>query len=187
MSAPIPHEDLVQEVLRESWELFKNDFVLYLLAGLLLIVVSIVSFGLLSGPLTVGFISLIEKRRRGETGGPTDVFDGFDKLGASLVASILIGVGVFLGLLVLVLPGVLFGFAMAFAFQAIAIENETATGAMSRSFDIVRENLALSIVFVVIVIILSSIGSLVVFGAIVTMPFSMILMTLAFRRLSAAT
>lgn len=184
MAAPIPDEDLVSQLFGEAWELYKDDFVLYVVASLLLVVVTIVSLGLLSGPLTVGFILLIEKRRRGEPAGPTDIFDGFSQLGASLIAAILIAVGVFIGLLLFVLPGLVFGFAMAFAFQAIAIEDESAIGAMSRSYEVVRDNLAISIVFVVIVLALSSLGGLVVFGNLLTMPFCMILMTLAYHRLS---
>jgi len=185
MAAPIPDEDLVSQVLSESWDLFKNDFVLYVVASLLLVAVTIVSLGLFSGPMTVGFIRLVERRRRGDEAGPTDIFDGFSQLGASLIAAILIGVGVFIGLLLLVVPGLVFGFAMAFAFQAIAIEGETATGAMSRSYEVVRNNIALSIVFVVILLVLSSLGGLVVFGNLLTMPFCMIMMTLAYHRLSS--
>lgn len=184
MSEPIQHEDVVQDTLMEAWDLFKNDFVLYVLAGLLTIVVTIVSLGLLSGPMTVGFIKLVEKRRRGEEASATDVFDGFSQFGDSLIASILIGIGVFIGIFLFVLPGLLFGLVMAFTFPAIAIDNETATGGMAKSFFIIRENLALSAVFLVIVLVLSGIGSAVVFGTLLTMPFSLILITLAYHRLS---
>lgn len=184
MSEPIQHEDVVQDTLMEAWDLFKNDFVLYVLAGLLTIVVTIVSLGLLSGPMTVGFIKLVEKCRRGEEASATDVFDGFSQFGDSLIASILIGIGVFIGIFLFVLPGLLFGLATAFTFPAIAIDNETATGGMAKSFFIIKENLALSAVFLVIVLVLSGIGSAVVFGTLLTMPFSLILITLAYHRLS---
>jgi membrane-anchored glycerophosphoryl diester phosphodiesterase (GDPDase) len=183
MSEPIQNEDVVQDTLSEAWDLFKNDFVLYVLAGLLMIVVSIVSLGLLSGPMTVGFIKLVEKRRAGEQAVATDVFDGFSRFGDSLIASFLIGLGVFIGVLLLVLPGILFGLAMAFTFPAIAIDNQTATGGMRQSLSIIQDNLALSAVFLVIVLVLSGIGSAVVFGTLLTMPFSLVLITLAYHRL----
>jgi uncharacterized membrane protein len=187
MSESIQDEDVVQDTLAEAWSLFTDDFVLYLVADLLLVVASIASFGLLTGPLTVGFIKLVEKRRRGEEASPTDVFDGFSQFGASFIASILIGIGVFIGILLLVLPGLLFGAAMAFTFQAIAIEDETATGAMARSFSIIQGNFALSVVFLVIVLVLSGIGGAFIFGTLLTLPFSLVLMTLAYHRLSAST
>jgi len=183
MTDPIQLEDVVQDTLTEAWDLFMNDFVLYVVAGLLTIATSIVSLGLLSGPLTVGFIKLVEKRRRGEECSATDVFDGFSQFGASLIASILIGIGVFIGIFLFVLPGLLFGLAMAFTFPAIAIDNESATGGMARSLAIINENLALSSVFLVIVLVLSGIGGAVIFGTLLTLPFSLVLMTLAYHRL----
>ncbi len=183
MTESARQEDVVQNSLGEAWNLFTNDFVLYVLAGLLMIIVSVVTLGVLSGPMTVGFIKLVEKRRRGEEAGPTDVFDGFSQFGASLIASILIGFGVFIGLLLLVLPGLLFALAMAFAFHAIAIDNEDALGAMSRSWAVIKGNFALAAIFLVIVLVLSGIGGAVVFGTLLTMPFSLVLMTVAYHAL----
>jgi hypothetical protein len=184
MTAPIRKEDVVRETLAEAWDLFQNDFVLYILAGLLTIVVSVVSLGLLSGVVSVGFVELVEKRRRGEEGYPTDVFDGFSHLGECLVASVLIGVGILIGLFLFVLPGLLFGLAMLFTYPAIAIDNETATGAMARSLSIITENFALAAMFLVIVVVLSSLGGAVVFGALLVLPFNLVLLTLAYHRLN---
>jgi hypothetical protein len=183
MTEPIQAEDVVRDTLSEAWDLFQNDFVLYVLAGLVTIATSIVSLGLLSGPVTVGFIKLVEKRRRGEEGNPTDVFDGFSQFGDSFIASLLIGVGVAIGILLFVLPGLLFGLSMVFTFPAIAIDNETATGGMAKSFSIITENLALSAVFLVILLVLSGIGGAVFFGTLLTLPFGLVLITLAYHRL----
>ena len=178
-------EDVVQRTLSESWDLFTRDFVLWILAGLILVVVSIFSLGILSGPMTVGFVQLVEKRRRDEPGSATDVFEGFSHFGASLIAFILISVGVFVGSLLLVLPGLLFALAMAFTFHAIAIDGDDALGAMGKSFRVIKDSPALSAVFLVIVLVLSGIGGAVVFGTLLTMPFTLVLMTLAYHHLSA--
>ena len=187
MTEPIRQEDVVQETLAEAWSLFTNDFVLYVVAGLLMIVVSIVTLGVLSGPMTVGFVQLVERRRRGETCSPTDVFDGFQRFGASLIASFLVGLGIFVGVLLFVIPGILFGCAMAFTFQAIAINDESATGAMARSFEVIKQNPGISIVLLIIVLVLSGLGGAVLFGTLLTLPFSLILMTLAYDRLDPHT
>jgi uncharacterized membrane protein len=100
------------------------------------------------------------------------------------VATVLIVVGTFIGLLLFVVPGLVFAVATTFTFQAIAIDRETATGAIGRSIEIVRDNLALSIVFIVIVIVLNSLGGLVLFGTFLTLPYCLILMTLAYERLA---
>lgn len=181
---PMADEDLVQAALGEAWDLYRNDFVLFVVAGLLVLAVSIVTLGLLAAPLVVGFIDIVERRRRGEDASATDVFDGFGQLGASLVAFVLLAVGTFLGLLLLVVPGLVFIVATTFTFQAIAIDRETATGAIGRSFEVVRENIALTLVFLVIVIVLNSLGGLVFFGTLLTVPYCMILLTVAYDRLT---
>ena len=54
-------EDVVQGALSEAWNLFAGDFVLWIVAGLVLTVGSIVSLGILAGPLTVGFVQLVDE------------------------------------------------------------------------------------------------------------------------------
>ncbi len=184
MANGVQQEDIIQDTLSEAWELFRDDFVLYVVAGLLLILATIVSLGILSGPLTVGFIKLIDRRRAGDTCSPVDIFDGFSEFGASFIASGLVFLGVFVGALLFLLPGLLFAIAMTFTFQAIALDGETATGGMSRSYEIVKSNIAVSIVFLVIMLVLSGIGSAVIFGTLITMPFCLIMMTLAYQRLA---
>ena len=183
MTNEIQTEDLVASSLSESWELFKDDLVLYVIAALLVLVVSTVSLGLLSGPMIVGFIKLVAKRIRGEEGTATDVFDGFSEFGASLIAMILIGIGVFIGFLLLVIPGLIFAVVTAFTFHAIALDGDGATAAMGRSYSLIKEHLAPCAVLLVIVAVLNAIGGSVVFGSLLTMPFSLILMTLAYQRL----
>ncbi|MFP6654880.1 MAG: hypothetical protein VCB25_04585 [Myxococcota bacterium] len=177
-------EDVVQTTLREAWDLFANDFVLWIIAGLLALSLTIFSLGILSGPMTIGFILLIEKRRQGEAGSVADLFEGFSYFGTSLGAFLLIVAGVAIGSFLFVLPGLLFGLAMAFTFHAIAIDGENATGAMTRSFNLIWDNLALSTIFLVIVLVLSGMGGAVIFGTLLTMPFTLILTTLAYHRLS---
>jgi hypothetical protein len=183
---PIDDEGVVQTTLAEAWRLFTGDFVLYFLAGLLLIVVSGVSLGLLSGPMTVGFIMLIERRRRGEPASATDIFDGFSFFGPSVIASILIAVGIVIGFLFFVLPGLLFGLAMIFTYPAITIDNETATGGMAKSVSILTENFALSAMFLIIVAALAALGGAIGIGIVLTLPFNLILITLAYHRLRDA-
>ena len=40
MNESIQNEDVVQDTLMEAWDLFKDDFVLYVIAGLLVVVIA---------------------------------------------------------------------------------------------------------------------------------------------------
>ncbi len=183
MSEAIQTENLIESSLRESWALFKDDVVLYVVATLLMFVISAVSLGVCAGPMIVGFIKLVSKRMRGEEGTATDVFDGFSEFGASLIAMILIGVGVIVGSMLLVLPGVIFAFITAFSFHAIAIDGAGATAAIGQSYTIIKENLAPSFVLLLIVAVLNAIGGSIIFGSLLATPFSLIVMTFAYQRL----
>ena len=183
MTEAIQTENLVESSLSEGWALFKDDLVLYVVASLLVFVISAVSLGLCAGPMIVGFIKLVRKRMRGETGTATDVFEGFSEFGASLIAMILIGLGVFIGSMLLIVPGVLFAFITAFTFHAIALDGLGATAAIGQSYNLIKENLAPSFVLLLIVAALNAIGGSVIFGSLLTTPFSLIVMTFAYQRL----
>jgi uncharacterized membrane protein len=185
MMEPLQQEDMLRDILADAWDEFSNHFVVYVIAGLLMLLVSVASLGLLSGPMTAGFVMLVENRRRGEVVSATDIFDGFSHFGASVIATLLIALGVFIGSLLFVLPGLLFGLSMAFTFQAIAIDEVGATDAMGRSFNAIKENFGLATVVLIIVLVLSGIGGAVVFGPLLTVPFSLVLMTLAYDRIRA--
>jgi uncharacterized membrane protein len=176
-------ETLVESSLSEGWELFKDDLVLYVIASLLVFVVSAVSLGLCSGPMLVGFIKLVNKRIRGEAGTATDVFEGFSQFGASLIATILITIGTLLGLLLLVIPGVIFAIATGFTFHAVALDGLNATAAIGRSYSLVKENLAPCFVLLVIVVVLNAIGGSIILGSLLATPFSLIVMTFGYQRL----
>lgn len=183
MTEAIQTENLVESSLRESWTLFKDDLVLYVVASLLVFVISAVSLGLCAGPMIVGFIKLVRKTMQGEAATATDVFDGFSEFGASLIAMILIGLGVFIGSMLLIVPGVLFAFITAFTFHAIALDGIGATAAIGRSYALIKENPAPSFVLLLIVAVLNAIGGSIVFGSLLTTPFSLIVMTFAYQRL----
>ncbi len=183
MTEAIQTENLVESSLRESWALFKDDLVLYVVASLLVFVISAVSLGLCAGPMIVGFIKLVRKRMHGETATATDVFDGFSEFGASLVAMILIGLGVLIGSMLLIVPGVLFAFITAFTFHAIALDGMGATAAIGQSYNVIKENLAPSFALLLIVAVLNAIGGSIIFGSLLTTPFSLIVMTFAYQRL----
>ena len=186
MTEVIQTENLVESSLSESWALFKDDLVLYVVASLLVFVISAVSLGLCAGPMIVGFIKLVSKRMRGEAGTATDVFEGFSEFGASLIAMILIGVGVIIGSILLVLPGVIFAFITAFTFHAIALDGAGATAAIGQSYTLIKENLAPSFALLLILAVLNAIGGSIIFGSLLATPFSLIVMTFAYQRLRGA-
>jgi uncharacterized membrane protein len=180
-------QNLVQDSLSEAWEAFKKDAVLYILAGLLATAVTIVSLGLLFAPLTVGQIAIVRKRRRNEVAGVGDVFSGFSSFGASFVAGILVFIGVMIGMFLLVLPGLVFAFFCAFTFHGIAYKNLGAIDAIKASFGLVKSQFMALFVLMLIAIALNFVGGLVWVGGLLTGPFTMVMLTIAYEKLAGET
>jgi len=105
------------------------------LGGLILLFLSFFVFGLLTGAITRAVLS--------ETAGlPVDLGDSYtfalSRVGAIIWVSILVGLTIVVGFILLVIPGIWF-LGMLFASVIVLVaENLRGTGAMSRSWNLVK-------------------------------------------------
>ena len=141
-------------VLRNGWRRFVDDIGPLLLATLIACALTIVSLGILGGPLLAGLYGMVIGRvrdgRRAEVG---DVFSGFDRFWAyfwaGLVLFVLIGLAS-----ITIIGGVLLATIWLYVFPLMVDRGMGLGEAMGASYDIVRgsfwEHLALVIVFAVI-------------------------------------
>ena len=74
------------------------------------------------------------------------------KLGGLIVASILVGIAVMVGIVLLVIPGLIIGFLLMFTIIALVVENLGAVDAMKRSYSVVRGNLGDALVYGILLI-----------------------------------
>jgi hypothetical protein len=97
-----------QAYLVATFKAIKEEPVIFILSGLLVSLLTIVSMGLLAGPLFGGyfllFIGYLRDRRKPVF---TDIFAGFQQF-STLLPYFLVLLLIFLGSLLLVLPGLLF-------------------------------------------------------------------------------
>jgi len=70
-----------------------------------------------------------------------------------LLVSIIAGVLVLIGLMLLVIPGLVIGFFLMLAFPAVVIDNLSATDALKKSFELVKSNIGDAIILVVGIIV----------------------------------
>ena len=184
MTPPIEVEPFLRQVFAESWELFKRDPALFILAGLVVILLGVVTAGILAGPLTVGFVLIVRARRRGETASVGGVFDGVRYFLTSLVVSLVILLGVLIGSALLFLPGLIVAFILMYAYQLIAYREAGIGESLKGSFSLVKEQLGPSLVLFLLLAILNAIGGAVVFGSLLTFPFTLVALTLAYEKLA---
>jgi|GEM_PF-1993183 len=70
-----------------------------------------------------------------------------------LLVSIIAGVLVLIGLMLLVIPGLVIGFFLMLAFPAVIIDSLSATDALKKSFELVKSNIGDAIILVVGIIV----------------------------------
>jgi uncharacterized membrane protein len=83
------------------------------------------------------------------------------KLGSLIIASILVGMAVGVGLILLIIPGLIIGFLLMFTIIALVVEDLDAIAAMKRSYQVVRANLGDAFVYAVLMIAIGIIAGIV--------------------------
>jgi uncharacterized membrane protein len=184
MPEPESLESFVRTVATQTWEVFRRDALTYVLAAVIVSLLSVVTVGIAAGPMTVGFLDLVRRASRGEPIQVDQVFSGFQRFWPSAIAVLLIVLAASIGFALLVVPGFLVLLFTCFTLQAIAYENLSATDALRRSFGMVRERFLHALVVVVLISILQSLGGSIVLGVLLSAPLGLIGLTLSYERLA---
>lgn len=103
-----------------------------------------------------------------------------------LFTSVLLGLGVSLGLLLLVVPGVLFGLAFGFAPYAVMDHKADPLSAMKESLRLTRGNRPELFAMWLVLLLLNLVGAMALgLGLLLTVPMSFIIAADVYRRLQA--
>ncbi len=176
----------VGSVLKRAWKLFADKPGEHVVAGLIVAVLGTLTVGILMGPLVVGYVRMVDKQTRGDAIAIGDVFSGMDTFVPALVAVLISGIGIFLGLVLFVLPGLVLMVIWGYALWFIAFFAQGPIEALGSSWQLFKANLGSVVIVFVLLTILNGAGSLVAFGVLLTFPFGLILATVAFRDLTAS-
>ncbi len=184
MEAP-PLETAISTTLSRSWDLFKEDFVLYLLATLLVGLVGAVSLGILAAPLGVGLVMVIRRKIAGDASVSVgDVFQGLSKLVPSLLAAIGIFIATLIGMVLLVLPGLFVVFVTGYTFHVMAYEDAGMVESIKRSVRVTLDNALFALIILVISGVINAIGGAVAIGVLITAPFTAVMLTVAYEEMT---
>ena len=162
-----------------GWNAFTGDIVPLLVGGLLAGILSIVTLGILAGPLFAGLYSMVSRRirdgRRAEIG---DVFSCMDRFWSFLAAAIVLVVLIGLASLTIV-GGVLLATIWMYVIPLMVDRKLGVYDAMAASYHLVVDNgfwehLALAVMFIAINALAD--GPL----AIVAVPFTIAVVTAAY-------
>jgi len=154
---------------------FKKDAVSHIVATLLVVFISGVGFGLLTGPMIVGYMRMI---KNGEQNGKVqiaDVFKGFDSFVPALLAVLLGSIIVSIGYMLCVLPGMLLMAIIPTAAYLVASGETDGIEALKRAWTAVKGNLVGAFLCMLVLAIIGNIGLILCFvGVILTMPIAFI-------------
>jgi len=186
MAEPEAFDEFVLSIARETWELFRREPVLFILASLVVTLVSVFSLGLIAGPVSAGYVEMVRRGRRGEPLAMGLIFSRFDTFIPSAVAFVILGIALVIGAFLLVLPALLVALFSAFTLHVITYENVGGIAAIQRSIAIVRENFIHVLALVLMIALAHAVGGIVVFGVLLTAPLSLIALTIGYERLAGA-
>ncbi len=128
-----------QAHLGNAFEIMKREFVVFFLGGLLIQLLTALSLGLLAGPLMGGYLLLLVLWfREGKKPVLNDLFNGMQRFGA-LFPLLFLGVLIFCGFMLFVLPGVVFMTWWIYTVFLMADRNMKLGEAMTASKDRVNE------------------------------------------------
>jgi uncharacterized membrane protein len=175
-------EDIIKEVFKKSWKIFSNKFVVLIVGTLIAILLML--FIITIPPLIFGIYYMCIQLMNGKEVKISDVFKGFHWFFRSWGLLILMALGILGGLILLIVPGILLMIVWQYAFAISIIEDKGVIESLRRSYHIGKNNFAFSIVFWILLMIISSVGSITRIGVLVTLPFTVLATCVATRILS---
>jgi len=176
--------------LGRGWALFKENMGLLVISGLVMLLVSAVSCGILSGPMTAGMYLIVRRLMQNDPVKPQagDVFKGFDFFVQTLVLLVITIVACFVLALIPVigqLAGLAVGTVMSWALLFVVYQKTTAIDALKKVLEYTKTgDFTLPLLFGVLVSIISGLGAIACFvGIFFTMPLGYCMMARCYETL----
>ena len=186
--------------IEEGFGLFKANLGVLVLAMLLVVLVSGVSFGLLAVPMAAGLLILSARLKDGLQPPPkaTDVFKGMELIGQGLLFAVIlfaIGLGVFvlnlipcIGQILVVLLGLAIVPVIYLGICALALDRKPAIEAIKHGLGLAKRDYPKLVAFCLLAGLIGASGSVLCgVGQLFTMPIAYCIMVVAYRDLASQT
>ncbi|MEM6454127.1 MAG: hypothetical protein AAF772_03445 [Acidobacteriota bacterium] len=173
-------------VLQETWEVFVKDIGLHIGATAIYIVVAVLTCGLgllIYLPLIAGTYIMAVKALKGERVVFDDAFAGFKLFVPLMLMWLVMLVGITLGLVLCILPGIYLAIAWAFAPILVIDRKMEFWPAMELSMKTVNQHFAPVLIVLLVFGVINAVGSSTALGGLITQPFMLIGTVVAYRRL----
>ena len=172
----------LDSVLRQAWNTF-IEYPLALILGLIICaLISMISLGLAAPAMWLGYTKMTLKAVRGEPVEIGDVFSGMSQFLHAFVLGFLVFMGVCLGLIFLIVPGLFLMVIWDWAFLAMSDGSPSVGDSFSRSYTISVSDFGAVVILLVVCAAIEFAGSLVPLGGFVTAPLAACMSAVAYDR-----
>lgn len=154
--------------------IFKRNPVFHIVGSILIYIVSQFSFGLLQGPMMVGYYRALNKEDAGGKAELGDLFKGFDDFVPALVAALVGAIVVTSGYFLCIIPGMLLVAILPTALCLVADGEKDGINALKRAWMAVKSNLVMAAVAMLVIGLLTMVGLIACcVGILITAPIGM--------------
>ena len=178
----IPPEDLnIEKIFQDAFRTMVDQIVACIvntmLVGVSCVFLAITVIGILAIPAVLGgYVESMIRMARGEKVGIGDFFKtGFNRFGTLLGTTILSFLGIIIGFLCLVIPGIYLMIRWYFLYQNIVDRDASVFESFKQSSDMVAGQFWIILTLVILIAVIQAIGGTLVIGTIVTIPYTSLL------------
>lgn len=179
---PTSSEVQIGKWISDGWNIISGDLLMVILATLVFAIMSGVIPIILQAPMVIGMhIMLVNKTLTGRLD-IGDLFKGFNYFVPSLLATLVMGIFIFIGMLACIIPGLVVGAMYLFTYLFIADRKMEFWPAMQASHAIVKQNYLGYTFFFLTLALLQLAGALLCgVGLLVTIPIYYAAINAAYR------
>lgn len=154
-----------------AWELYKSDYITFIIITLFGLLFILLSFGILTGPVMCGFMNVVFRKARGQRAEIRDFLGGFENLGERILAGVIALISFLMGSALLIIPGVMLAGIFCLVFPMMADRKMIASEAFRNATEIWVENIGSFSILALVAILLSISGLMMLFfGVLIFMP-----------------
>ncbi len=161
----------IGKVVSDSFADLKANYLVHLVSTLLAVVIGNFTFGLLLGPLQVGYMKLEQNVAAGRPASIGDIFKGFDHFVPALVAFIICVIVIVIGSFLCIIPGLFLAPLLPVSLYLVARGETDGVQAVQRAWGHMKGNLLMAMITMLVLSILGSLGAILCFvGIVFTLP-----------------
>jgi len=167
--------------IKKAWDLYIEEPLPFILAAIIFTLLEVLTAGILTGPVICGYIYMTFKKIKGERISFEDSFWGFHHLEKTFIPGLLYAVIVIGGFSLFIIPGVIFGAMLIYAFPLVVDKNLATLDAFKESWELTSKNILEHSLFYLVVSLIGISGALLFgVGVVFTLPLGIIPFAIAY-------